>query len=120
MPFCSRKTGSTPTKEARAVAALQERLRQLGAAGDEALLLDSIGETSLLEVIDRLLLTVAEGVGLAEGAYAVATALRPGRANGAPSRRGRSSKALVIAEIEKLAAYPVYSAGEPATIFHHS
>lgn len=95
-----------PIKEALAVAALQESLRQLGAEGDEALLMNSIeGETSLLEAIDRLLLTIAEAAGLAQGAHAAAQGLSA-RAERLEKRadaaRAVIEQALMIAELEKL------------------
>jgi hypothetical protein len=62
-----------PIKEAKAVAALRESLRQLGEGDDDTLLLDSIeGETSLLEAVDKLLLTIAESAGLEVGARTAA------------------------------------------------
>src|SRR5687768_16585105 len=62
-----------PIKEAKAVAALRESLRQMGEEGDETLLLDSIeGENSLLEAVDKLLVNIAEAEGLAKGAEAAA------------------------------------------------
>lgn len=95
-----------PIKEAQAVAALQESLRQLGHEGDEALLIDSIeGETSLLEAIDRLLLTVAEATGLAKGASEAAAALSARAARlerRAEAARAVIEQALMIAELEKL------------------
>jgi hypothetical protein len=95
-----------PIKEAQAVAALQESLRQLGEGDDEALLADSIeGETSLLEAIDQLLLTIAESAGLAKGAQDAAETLcaRAARLERrAEAARGVIEQALMIAELDKL------------------
>lgn len=100
------ETWLDPIKEARAVAALQESLRQLGAAGDGALLLDSIaGETALLEAIDGLLLTIAEATGLAQGAQAAAQGLSARAARlerRAETARSVIEQALMIAELDKL------------------
>lgn len=95
-----------PIKEAQAAAAVQASLRQLGEAGDEALTIDCIeSETSLLEAIDRLLLTIAESTGLAKGAQAAAEALSARAARlerRAEAARGVIEQALMIAELEKL------------------
>lgn len=95
-----------PLKEAQAVAALRESLRQLGEDGDETLLLDSIeGETSLLEAIDRLLLQIAEDEALAEGVR-LAVAELESRSHRfhkrAEGRRAVIEQALMIAELTKL------------------
>lgn len=95
-----------PLKEAQAVAALRESLRQMGEGEDEALLADSIeGETSLLEAIDKLLLAIAEDAGLEAGARAAAAKLedRAERfAKRAESARAVIEQALMIAELDKL------------------
>jgi hypothetical protein len=95
-----------PIKEAQAVAAVQASLRQLGEADDETLLADSIaGETSLLEAIDQLLLTIAESTGLAKGAQDAAQMLcaRAARLERrAETARGVIEQALMIAELDKL------------------
>lgn len=95
-----------PIQEARAVAALQESLRQLGVEGDETLLMDGIeGETSLLEAIDRLLLAIAEAAGLAKGSHDAAQTLAARAARfekRVEAARGVIEQALVIAELDKL------------------
>jgi hypothetical protein len=95
-----------PIKEAQAVAGLKQTLAQLGGEGDEALLMDSIeGETSLLEAIDRLLLTIAEASGLANGAHDAAEALSARAARlekRAEAARRLIEQALMIAELDKL------------------
>jgi hypothetical protein len=95
-----------PIKEAQAVAALKESLGALLNEGDPELLIDTIeGETSLLEAIDRLVLTVAESDGLANGAR-LAEAEIEHRAERfrkrAESARAMIEQALMIAEIDKL------------------
>lgn len=95
-----------PIQEARAVAALQESLRQLGAEGDETLLMDSIeGETSLLQAIDRLLLAIAEAAGLARGARDAAETLAARAARfekRVEAARAVIEQALLIAEVDRL------------------
>jgi hypothetical protein len=95
-----------PIKEAQAVAALRESLRQMGAADDESLLADSIeGETSLLEAIDKLLLTISESMGLEAGAKAAAAEIehRAERfAKRAAAARALIEQALMIADLEKV------------------
>jgi hypothetical protein len=95
-----------PIKEAQAVAALKESLRQIGEDDDEQLLLDSIeGETSLIEAVDKLLLTVAENDGLAQGARAAADeiAQRAERfVKRAEAARALIEQALMVAELPKL------------------
>lgn len=95
-----------PVKEAQAVNALRESLRQLGVEGDDELLIDSIeGETSLMEALDKLLLKIAEDVGLAEGAK-LAIAKLEHRAERfekrAEAARALIEQALFIADLEKL------------------
>lgn len=95
-----------PIKEAKAVTALRESLGALLSEDDPALLIDTVeGETSLLEAIDRLLLTIAESDGLAKGADAAAEEIRR-RAERftkrAESARAMIEQALMIAEIDKL------------------
>lgn len=95
-----------PVKEAQAVAALKESLRQVGADDDDALLLDSIeGETSLFEALDKLLLKITEDVAMAKGALDAAAALdaraeRFGKR--AEAHRALIEQALFIAELPKL------------------
>lgn len=95
-----------PIKEAKAVTALRESLGALLSEDDPALLIDTIeGETSLLEAIDRLLLTIAESEGLAKGADAAAEEIhrRSERfIKRAESARAMIEQALMIAEIDKL------------------
>jgi hypothetical protein len=111
-PVRGRASGSArsphldPVKEAQAVAALKESLRQLGADDDDALLLDSIeGETSLFEAIDKLLLKITEDVAMAKGADAAALAMTA-RAERfekrAEASRALIEQALFIAELPKL------------------
>lgn len=95
-----------PIKEAQAVTALRESLGSLLSEGDPALLMDTIeGETSLMEAIDRLLLTIAESEGLAMGALSAGRDLmnRADRfTKRAESARAMIEQALMIAEIDKL------------------
>lgn len=95
-----------PIKEAKAVAALKESLRDLGHGGDEALLYYSIeGETSLFEAIDRLLLGIAEDEGRAMGARSAAAEIehRAERFDKrAEAARALIEQALMVAEIDKL------------------
>lgn len=94
-----------PIKEAKAVLALRESCADLMASGDPELMIDMIeGETSLLEAIDRLLLTISESEGLAKGAKAAATEImhRSERyTKRAESARAMIEQALMIAEIEQ-------------------
>lgn len=95
-----------PIKEAKAVAALRESHAALLADGDPELLLDTVeGETSLLEAIDRLLLSITESDGLAEGARRAAAEIES-RAERfkkrAQSARAMIEQALMIAELDKL------------------
>lgn len=95
-----------PIKEAQAVLALRESLGALLSEGDPELLIDTIeGETSLLEAIDRLMLTIAESEGLAKGAKLAAEEIQR-RAERftkrAESARAMIEQALMIAEIDKL------------------
>lgn len=93
-----------PIKEAQAVAALRE---SLGAALDDGeTLVDVIeGETSLLEAIDKLLLTIAESDGLRDGALAAGRNIL-NRADRFTKRseaaRALIEQALMIAEVDKL------------------
>ena len=95
-----------PIKEAKAVAALKESLRQMGHGDDDELLLDSIeGETSLLDLVDRLLVQIAEDEGLAEGARTAAAAIE-NRADRF-DKRAEAARALIeqmlfVAELEKV------------------
>lgn len=95
-----------PIKEALAVNALKESLRQLGEEGDETLLLDSIeGETSLLEAIDKLLLAISSDQGLEAGALAAAEKLRTRAdrfAKRAEAARALIEQALLVADLPKI------------------
>lgn len=95
-----------PLKEAQAVAALKESLRQVGAEGDDELLTDSIeGETSLFEVLDKLLLQITEDAALAKGADAAAAALSARAVRfekRAEAARALIEQALFIADLAKL------------------
>lgn len=95
-----------PIKEAQAVAALRDSYGALIEAGGAELLIDTIeGETSLLEAIDRLLLTIAENEGLALGAIAAGREIlsRADRFTRRAERaRAMIEQALMIAELDKL------------------
>jgi hypothetical protein len=106
MAEATTKSYLDPIKEAKAVASLRESLRQLGHDGDEDLLLDSIeGETSLLEVLDKLLVGIVADEGLAAGAHVAATEMEH-RAERferrAAAARTVMEQAMLIAELEKL------------------
>lgn len=95
-----------PIKEAQAVAALKESLRQLGEGDDETLLMDSIeGETSLTEAVDELLEAIAHSTAMAEAARAAAARIGD-RAERFDKRaevaRAVIEQALMIAELQKL------------------
>lgn len=102
----SRSTYLDPIKEAKAVTALRESLRQMGEGDDETLLLDTIeGQTSLFEIVDRLLVSIAEDAGLAAGADAAAEKLarRAERfEKRAETTRALIEQALMVAELPKL------------------
>jgi hypothetical protein len=70
------RTYLDPVKEAQAVAAIRESLRQMSEGDDETLLLDTIeGQTSLLEILDAVLERMTDSEVNIEGVEVVAKAL---------------------------------------------
>lgn len=95
-----------PVKEAKAVAAIRASLAAVGQADDAQLLLDTVeGETSLLEVIDALLLRRHENLSLAEGLKTGIEALEARKARfllNAERDKTLVEQALSVAELDTL------------------
>lgn len=95
-----------PVKEALAVAALRESLRQMGEAGDDTLLMDSIeGQTSLFEIIDAVLERMTDAEVNIEGVEVVAKALSGRKARfeqRLKSDRAILEQAMTIAGLAKI------------------
>lgn len=95
-----------PTKEALAVKALLEGLRQIGEADDEALVADSIeGQTQLFEIVDSVLARMTDAEVMIEGIEAVAKNLSGRKAryeNRIKSDRALIEQAMTIAELAKI------------------
>lgn len=93
-----------PVREAQAVAALRSSITALDA--DDQLLLDTIeGETALFEIIDALVLRMAETRGLAAGVDGMISTLQARKERlekRAETDRALIEQALMIAELEKL------------------
>ncbi len=93
-----------PIKEAQAVAALRKSIKDLD--GDEDLLADTIeGETSLFEVIDRVLERIREADVMIAGIEAVAKTLSSRKARHEEAlKRDRTllEQAMVIAGVETI------------------
>jgi hypothetical protein len=94
-----------PVREAKAVKALRESLAAVDGE-DDALLVDTIeGETQLFEIIDKLLLRMAETRALIIGTEAVEGELYERRqrfVKRLDSDRALIEQALMIAELEKV------------------
>ncbi|MDP3869138.1 siphovirus Gp157 family protein [Phenylobacterium sp.] len=95
-----------PLKEAAAVKSLRASLEAAGAGDDEEFLMDAIeGETSLFEIIDKLLLRRTESLGLAVGLSGVIDDLgaRKRRFEAAAERdKTLVEQALAVAELDAL------------------
>lgn len=95
-----------PTKEALAVKALLEGLRQIGEADDEALVADSIeGQTQLFEIIDAVLARMTDAEVMIEGIDAITKNLSGRKARyEARIKRDRAliEQAMTIADLAKI------------------
>lgn len=95
-----------PVKEALAVAALREGLRQMGEGDDDTLLMDGIeGETSLFEIMDAVLERMTDAEVNIEGVEVVAKALSGRKARfeqRLKSDRAILEQAMTIAGLVKI------------------
>jgi hypothetical protein len=100
------RTYLDPAKEAQAVAALKESLRQMGEADDDTLLADSIeGETSFFEIVDVVLDRMTDAEVNIEGVEVVAKALSGRKARyeqRLKSDRATLEQAMTIAGLAKI------------------
>lgn len=100
------RTYLDPLKEAQAVTALRESLRQLGEGDDETLLLDSIeGETQLFEIVDAVLERMTDAEVMIEGVEAVVAKLQARKARyeqRLKSDRTLLEQAMTIADLGKM------------------
>lgn len=95
-----------PTKEALAVRALLESLREMGEGDDEALLFDSIeGQTQLFEIIDGVLARMTDAEVMIEGIEAITKNLSGRKARYEQRiKRDRAliEQAMTIADLAKI------------------
>jgi hypothetical protein len=100
------RTYLDPVKEAQAVAALRESLRQMGEGDDDTLLVDSIeGQTSLFEIVDVVLDRMTDAEVNIEGVEAVAKNLSGRKARyeqRLKSDRAMLEQAMTIAGLAKI------------------